>query len=159
MLFDALERVWTVTNANFNTDLTALAGVKGVTGFSAVILKRQTAEMIVAKNATQPTIGIYAIRALTQSSEQGKRDSLCTVGADLVITGSDPALVQKQVELGAEVLVREMTDRVPTGAATTYGAGVERLSVTVEISDGYTEGQAPNYIGIASVTVPVWDRD
>lgn len=162
MLFDALERVYTVVNANFNTDLNTLAVAKGVMAFTATVIKRQTAAMTIAKAATKPTIGIYSISAQTQMADGGlggKRDSLCIVAADLVITGPDAGLVQKQIELGAEVLVKAMTDRVPQGTTTTFAGGLARQSVTVDISDGYTDAQAPDYIGVATVTVPVWDRD
>lgn len=162
MLFDAIERVYEVVSGNFNSDLAALAGVKGVTAFTAEVIKRQTAEVIVAKKATQPMIGIYAIGAQTQMADGGlggKRDSTVMVGADLVITGSDPKLVQKQIELGAETLVKEMCERVPQGAQTNFAGGLQQGSVSVELSDGYTDGEAPNYIGVAHVMVPIFERD
>lgn len=162
MLFDALERVYTVVSANFNADLATLAGLKGVTAFTATVIKRQTAAMTLAKVAAKPTVGIYSIGVRTKMADGGlggKRDSLCTIAADLVITGPDAALVQKQIELGAEVLVKAMTDRVPQGTTTVFAGGLEPQSVTVDISEGYTDAQAPDYIGVATVTVPVWDRD
>lgn len=165
MLFDAVERVFTVVNANFQADVNILTGLKGVTALTLAansITKRQTAELMLRNGAALPGIGIYAIRAQTNMADGGlggKRDSLCTVAADLVIKGTDPVLVQEQLELGAEVLVKEMCDRTPGGGSLTFGAGVERLSVSVTISDGYSEDDAPNYLGVATVTVPVWDRE
>ena len=162
MLFDALERVYTVVNANFNADLATLSGLKSVTAFSAAIVKRETAEIMRAKYQTFPAIGLYSIGAETQMAEGGlggKRDSTCDVAADLVIVGTDPVLVQEQVELGAEVLVKCMTDRVPQGAATTFAGGLQKGSVKVTISDGYTDEQGVNYMALATVRVPIFDRD
>lgn len=162
MLFDALERVYTVTNASFNADLAALAGTKGVTGFTAGILKRETAEIMRAKYQAFPAIGIYSIEAQTQMAKGGlggMRDAVCIVGADLVIVGTDPVLVQEQVELGAEVLVKCLTDRVPQGANTTFAGGLQDGSVSVSITDGYTDEQSVNYMAIATVRAPIFDRD
>jgi len=162
MLFDVVERVYAVTNTNFNADLAALAAIKGVTGFAPTILKRETAEIMRAKYQTFPAVGIYAIEADTQMADGGlggKRDSLCYVGADLVIVGTDPVLVQEQIELGCEVLVKEMCERVPTGATTTFAGGLAKGSVKASISDGYTDEQGVNYMAIGTVRVPVWDRD
>jgi hypothetical protein len=162
MLFDAIERVYTVTNANFNADVNTLLTAKGVTVFSATVLKRETAEIMRAKYQTFPAVGIYAIDADTQMADGGlggKRDSDCAVAADLVIVGTDPVLVQEQVELGCEVLVKEMCDRVPTGATTTFAGGLQRRSVKVSITDGYTDEQGVNYMAIGTVRVPVFDRD
>jgi len=162
MLFDALERVYTVVNGNFNADLTTLAGLKSVTAFSAAIVKRETVEIMRNKYQAFPAIGIYAIDAVTQMADGGlggKRDSTVMVGADLVIVGTDPALVQAQIELGAEVLVKEMCERVPQGANTTFAGGLQKGSVSVTISDGYTDEQGVNYIALATVRVPIFDRD
>jgi hypothetical protein len=162
MLFDALERVYTVTNANFNADVATLCGLKSITSFSATILKRETAEIMRAKLQTFPAIGIYSIEATTQMADGGlggKRDADCTVGADLLIVGTDPVLIQEQIELGAEVLVKCMTDRVPQGANTTFAGGLQKRSVSVTISDGYTDEQGVNYMALATVRVPVFDRD
>jgi len=162
MLFDALERVYTVVNANFNADLTTLAGLKSVTAFSAAIVKRETAEVMRNKYQAFPAIGIYAIEAVTQMADGGlggKRDATVMVGADLVIVGTDPVLVQEQIELGAEVLVKEMCERVPQGANTTFAGGLQKDSVQVTISDGYTDEQGVNYIALATVRVPIFDRD
>lgn len=162
MLFDALERVYTVVNANFNTDLATLCAAKGVTGFSATIVKRETAEIMRAKYQAFPAIGLYAIGAATQMADGGlggKRDADCDVAADLVLVGTDAALLQAQGELGAEVLVKEMCERVPQGANTTFAGGLQRRSVQVAISDGYTDEQATNYMVLVTVRVPIFDRD
>ena len=164
MLFDAIERVYTVVNANFAADFTTLAGIKGVatSGFPAAIVKRETAEIMRAKLQTLPAIGIYGIEAETQMAKGGlggTRDARCQIGADLVIVGTDPVLIQQQIELGCEVLVKEMCDRVPTGANTTFAGGLEEGSVKVSVTDGYTDEQGSNYMAIGTVVVPIWDRD
>jgi hypothetical protein len=162
MLFDAIERVYTVTNANLNADIATLCGLKGVTVFTPAIVKRQTAEIMRAKGQALPAVGIYGIDVDTQMAKGGlggSRDSDCAVAADLVIVGTDPVLVQEQAELGAEALVKCMTDRVPTGATTTFAGGLQLRSVKVSISDGYTDEQGSNYMAIATVRVPIYDRD
>ena len=163
MLFDAIERAWTVVNANFQTDFTALLSAKGVTGLTvSSIVKRETAEMMIAKGLTDPCIGIYGQGARTNMAKGGLgglRDALCAVVAELVIVSGDPAVAQQQAELGAEVLVKEMCDRIANSPSTTFGGGLEDQSVDVQLSDGYTDQQAPNYIVVATVTVPIWDRD
>ncbi len=162
MLFDAIERAYTVVNANYNTDVNTLLTAKGVTVFTAQVLKRETAEIMKAKNQTLPAVGIYAIDAETQMADGGlggKRDSLVQVGADLVIVGTDPVLIQEQVELGCEVLVKELCERVPNGTTTTFAGGLQRGSVKVSMLDGYTDEQGVNYMAVGTVRVPIWDRD
>lgn len=165
MLFDALERVHFVTNANFQTDMNTLTAAKGVAALTIVangILKRETAEIMRAKGQAFPAIGIYGIDGETQMADGGlggKRDSTSMIGADLVIVGTDPVLVQEQIELGAEVLVKCMTDRVPQGANTTFAGGLQQGSVKYNITDGYTDEQGLNYMAIATVRSPIFDRD
>lgn len=163
MLFDAIERAWTVVNANFQTDFTALLTAKGVSGLTiAAIVKRETAEKMIARGLAEPCIGIYGQSAKTSFADGGlggKRDSLCNIIADLVIVGTDPAIAQAQAELGAEVLVKELCERVGQGGSLTFAGGLERFSVDVQLWDAYTDQQAPNYYTGATVTVPMWDRE
>lgn len=162
MLFDALERVYTVVNANFNADLATLCGLKSVATFTAAVVKRQTADIMRAKYQAFPAVGLYAIGADTQMADGGlggKRDSDCDVAADLVLVGTDPVLVQEQGELGAEILVKDMCERVPQGANTTFAGGLQKRSVKVTISDGYTDEQGVNYMVLVTVRVPIFDRD
>ena len=41
----------------------------------------------------------------------------------------------------------------------TFAGGLQRRSVKVTISDGYTDEQGVNYMALATVRVPVFDRD
>lgn len=165
MLFDAIERAWSVVNTNFQADWNALATAKSVanTGFTAVtIVKRESADSMIARALTEPCIGIYGLGGQTQMAQGGvggMRNTLNRVVADLVNVGSDPVLIQKQVELGIETLVKCLTDRVANGPTQTFGGGVELLSVEYEITDAYKDQAAPNYICVGTVTVPIWDRD
>jgi hypothetical protein len=164
MLFDAIERAYTVVSANFNADFTSLCSLKGVatTGFPAAVIKRETVEIMRRKGQTYPAVGVYAIRATTQMADGGlggKRDANCAVGADLVIVGTDPVLVQEQIELGCEVLVKALCERIISGAATTYAGGLQKDSVEIDITDAYEEEQGQNYLAIGTVRLPIFDRD
>ena len=162
MLHDTVERVWVVVNTNFAADMAAVITAKGLGAAgltaTATIIKRQTAEIFAAKQATVPTIGVYGIRAVTQAKDQGKRDSQNTVGIDYYATGMDASKLQKQVEVAAEALLRSV-DRIAGSGGGVFGAAVQDGSITVDLLDGYTEGAAPAYIGVATVTFPVDDRE
>lgn len=165
MLFDSLERAWTVVNANFQTDWNTLAGIKGVanTGFTAVtIVKRESAESMIEGGLAEPSIGIYGLGGNTQMAKGGtggRRDSINRIVAELVNVGDDPSLIQTQVELAIEVLIKDLCERIGQGAATTYAGGLEPGSVEYEVTDAYKRQQAPNYICVGTVTVPIYDED
>jgi hypothetical protein len=157
VIYDALERCYTVAAANFVTDLTALAAAKGITVVTSCnFVKRQTAEEINRLQGTLPACGIYALNAQTQGRDQTKRDSLISVVFDYYAEDTDPLKVSKQVELAAEVLVK-VADQLPNSL--TYGGGVLPGSITVQLSRGFTEADQTNWWRRAIVTMPVWDRD
>jgi hypothetical protein len=160
VIYDALEQAYAAINTNFATDMAALVAQKTVAGVTttATIIKRQTAEVIIGKKAAQPTIGIYPVNAITQAKDQGKRDSRCFMEAVYVATGADPAAIGKQVELATESILRSV-DRLADQPSGVFGAAIEDGSVEVELSDYYTDGQAPNYYQIGTVRFPVDDRE
>ena len=160
MIYDALEQVYTVLNANFVTDFAALVAAKGVTGVVTTtgLEKRQDANTMIRLRATLPAIGIYAVAATTQAKDQAKRDSVTTVVCEYLALGSDPVALAKQAELAAEALCKSI-DRVAASGAGVYGGGEARQSVEVVLNQAYTETVSPNYEQTATITFPVWDRD
>lgn len=160
MIFDAIEQLYTALNANFATDMAALVTDKGLTGITttATIIKRQTAEVIIAKRATQPTIGIVPARFTTQAKDQAKRDSKNWLEVVYVATGSDPAAIGKQVELALESILRSI-DRLAGQGGGVFGAAVQEDSIEGDVSDYYTEGQAPNYYQLGTLRFRVDDRE
>lgn len=165
MLYDAIEQAFAVIDANFDADFAALITQKSLGGLglttTAMKIKRQTAEIFVAKRASKPTIGVYGIRASTRAKDQGKRDSRNVIAVDYFATGieADGAKVQKQVELAAEALLKSVDRLVGGTGGGVFGAAVQDDDITVELSEAYVEGEAPAYIGVATVTFPVDDRD
>jgi hypothetical protein len=162
VVHDAIERLYTALFTNFATDMAAVitekgAGVVGLVN-TATVIKRQTAEIFVQKAQAPPAIGIYGIRATTQAKDQGKRDSKNSIGIDYYATGTNPSQLQKQTELAAEAIMRTI-DRLAGSGGGVFGAAVEEDSVTWDWLDGYTEGVAPLYIGVATGTIPVDDRE
>ena len=165
MIYDAIERVYTVLNANLLTDWNALLTSNSLTTIASLtIRKREDAEKMRANGVafTTPAIGIYGLHFNTNFADGGlggKRDSLNRISADLVIVGTDGALIQKQVELGAQALVKGMCERVIQGGSLTFGGGIERGSVSGDFESGYMDEQGSSYISLATVTVPIWDRE
>lgn len=160
MLYDPIEQFWDVLNDNFATDMAALVTAKGVTGLTttATIIKRHSAEDIIARRATQPTIGFVPTTFRTQAKDQGKRDTRAVLEVVYVATGEDPAKVGKQVELALESILRSV-DRLAGNGGGVFGAAVEEGSIDGELSDYYGEGQAPNYYQIGTLRIPVDDRE
>lgn len=163
MLYDAIERSFAEIDAHFEADFAALITQKALGGLglvtTALRIKRQTAEVFVARKATVPTIGVYGIQATTRAKDQGKRDSRNTIGVDYYATGTDATKVQKQVELASEALLQSVDRLCTPGSGGIFGAAVQDDDIAVELSDGYLEGKVPLYIGVATVTFPVDDRD
>jgi len=160
VIYDPLEKLFDALDANFATDMAALVTAKGLTGITttATIIKRQTAEVIIAKRATQPTIGFYPTTFRTNAKDQVKRDTRCIVEVVYVATGADPAAIGKQVELALESILRSV-DRLAGSGAGVFGAAVEDKSIDGDLSDYYTDGEAPNYYQIGTMRIPVDDRE
>lgn len=162
MLYDAVEQVYTVVLANFTTDLGALATAKGVSVTATVgVIKRQTAETMVALGADLPAIGVYTVAGSTQAKDQGKRDTLTTMVLDYYAEGTDPANLAKQAELAAEALLRSIDRLWP---ALEGGGGNAVGSVGIVMTPGYqevrqNEAEQTVYNHRATVTFPVMDRD
>lgn len=160
MLFDVVERVYTVTNTNFATDYTALLSAKSVTapGGSVVIAKRMRSETHKKWNGDPPYLNIRGLRAQTNAKDQGKRDSLCEVEWEFYLEGTDPSLIARQAELAAEAVCKTI-DLLAASGDGLFGGGEERLSVTVEMSEAGVEGKEDLFWHSATVRAPVWDRD
>lgn len=160
MLYDPIEQFYTVLNTNFATDMAALVAAKGVTGLTttATIIKRHGAEDIIARRATQPTIGFVPVTFRTQAKDQGKRDTRATLEVVYVATGADPAKVGKQVELALESILRSV-DRLAASGGGVFGAAVEDGAIDGELSDYYADGEAPNYYQIGTMRIPIDDRE
>jgi len=161
VIYDAIEQVYAVANANFATDFAALATAKGVVGLNtnAAIEKRQSAETMVRLGAALPCLGIVGLRARSQAKDQGKRDTESVIAFDYYAEHADPVLVAKQAELAAEALLRTV-DRLWASGASVFGAGELPLSVVIDFTEGYLETRSPPvYWRSATVTFPVHDRD
>jgi hypothetical protein len=157
MIYDAVETVYAVVNANFATDYAALAAAKGVTVVTPVgIIKRQKADIFVPLGATLPAIGIYGLSATTQVKDQAKRDVFCTMAFDFYDRGTDPVALAKQTELAAEALLLSIDRMWPTAAG---GAGEGDNSITVTLMDGYDETAELQYERRATITFPLMNRD
>lgn len=160
MLFDCVERAYTVTAANFATDLTALLTAKSVAALSGtlVIAKRSSAESHKKWNGDPPYLDIRGLRAATVANDQGKRDSICELEWDFYLEGSNPSLIAKQAELAAEAVLQTIDVLAESGDGL-VGAGEEWRSITVEMSDGNMEAKEDLYWHRAVVRAPVFDRD
>lgn len=157
MIYDAVERCYTVTNTNFAADLAALATAKSLTVDTTVnLIKRQSAETFTRLQAELPACGIYGLEADTQAKDQTKRDSLVVMTWDYYDEDTDPQKVAKQVELAAAAILRTIDRIVNT---LTFGAGEVPGSVRVRLTEGFIEANEKNYWRRAIVTAPVWDRD
>lgn len=161
MIFDQVEVAYSVLAANFATDYTALLTAKSVTSPGTVkIVKRQSVVTALRYGTQPPLMGVMSLAAQTQAKDQGKRDNRGLVAFDLYITGTDPALVAKQVEVGAEACLRSV-DRIGESAQRgVFGAGEIPLSVQVTLSDDADEEvQEGKYGRRATVSFSIWDRD
>ena len=160
MLYDPIEEFYDVLNTNFAVDMAALVTAKGLTGITttAVIIKRQTAEVIIAKRATQPTIGFVPVTFRTQAKDQGKRDTRAWLEVVYVATGADPAAIGKQVELALQSILCSV-DRLAGSGGGVFGAAVEDGSIEGELSDYYADGEAPNYYQVGTMRIPMDDRE
>jgi hypothetical protein len=160
VIHDVAEQVYATTEANFATDHAALLTAKGVTGFTPTVLivKRLAAETFIALGVALPALGIRVVRAVTQAKDQGKRDSLDTVVWDLYAEHTDPVVLAKWVELGAEAVLLTI-DRLWSAAGGLFGAGELPESVSVDLTEGVEEGEGLRYWRRAQVTCPVHDRD
>lgn len=160
VLYDQVETAYTVLNANFAADYAALLTAKGVTGPGTVkIVKRQSVVTALRYGVLAPLMGVVSLAAQTQAKDQGKRDTRGLVAYDLYISGSDPALVAKQVEIGAEACMRSV-DRLAASGLGVFGAGELPQSVDVTLNDDADEEvQDGKYGRRATVSFSMWDRD
>lgn len=160
MIYDVVEQAYSVLNSNFATDYTALLTAKNVTSPGTVkLVKRQKVETAIRYGFQPPLLGVISLAARTQAKDQGKRDTQALVAYDLYIKGSDPAVVAKQVELGAEACMRSV-DRLAASGLGVFGAGEVPLSVNVTLSDDEDEEvEEGKYGRRATVSFQVWDRD
>ena len=160
MIHDQVESAYAVLAANFATDYAALLAAKSVASPGTVkIVKRQKVETALRYGVQAPLMGVVSLAAQTQAKDQGKRDTRGLVAYDLYITGTDPALVAKQVEIGAEACMRSV-DRLPASSGWVFGAGELPLSVQITLSDDADEEvQEGKYGRRATVSFSMWDRD
>lgn len=160
MIHDQVERAYTVLATNFAADYAALLTAKAVASPGTVkIVKRQSVVTALRYGALPPLLGVVSLAAQTQAKDQGKRDTRGLVAYDLYISGSDPALVAKQVEIGAEACMRSV-DRLAESGAGVFGAGELPLSVQITLSDDEDEEvQEGKYGRRATVSFSMWDRD
>ena len=163
MIFDAVEQCWLMTNDWFPVDMAMLANLVNLPGLqtTATVVKRQSVERMKQEGLTPPILGIVALQCQTQAKDQGKRDSLVTIQWDYYAEAANAAAVvttDKQVELAVEAILYTI-DRLAGSGLKVFEAGGLPGSVTVVLTEGVTEGEAPTYWRRATVTAPLWDRD
>lgn len=175
-IFDAVERTLSVVKANFDADMKALVAAKVTAGAlkqgeadqidqKATIYDRLPSEVFAAHPEGDddalglPGVGVYSGPMTTQAKWQGKRDSRAVVVLDYFAIGEDPRLLEIQVELAAEVLLRAV-DRIPEAAlAGELGAGEDPNSVDVlPFALARTAG-LDFYQDRVTVTFPILDQD
>lgn len=159
MIYDLVERAYTVLAANFATDYTALLTEKTVSSPGTVkIVKRQKVETALRYGVLPPLMGVISIAAQATAKMQTRRDTQGLVAYDFYLTGTDPAVVAKQVEIAAEAALKSV-DRL-AGAGGVFGAGEIPLSVQITLSDDEDEEvQEGKYGRRATVSFSMWDRD
>lgn len=166
MIFDALERAYTVANTNFATDMAAIVTAKGLSGLTttATFVKRQRAETFRDLGAPLPACGVYWAGLVTQAKNQQKRDGVVSLVYDYYAEGDETEVVEvsKQVELAVTALLLSV-DRMAGGADLVFGGGEGDGSITVEPSDGFSPPAEPKGVkrfwARAMILFPVNDWD
>ena len=174
-IFDAIVRTIQVVKANFDTDMSALVTAKVAAGFlaqaeadvieqTATIYDRLAAEEFAPHGDDEtpdklPGIGIYSGPMTTQAVWQGRRDARAVVVLDYFAMGEDPRLLEIQVELATESLLRSI-DRIPEAApAGQLGAGELRDEIAV-LPFGLARTKGLDfYQDRATVTFPILEQD
>jgi hypothetical protein len=159
MLYDAIERVGTVVEANFGTDMTALVAAKGEAGLvkTAVVYKRRPAEAFHEKvTYAQPGIGVYGDTVHTQARRDDIRDSTIVLILDYFARGRDPDLLEKQIELAAEALLQSI-DAVLDSSV--IGGGELEGSITALFSNLALAEEGQDYEDRVMLRFPIRDRD
>ncbi|KKM17657.1 hypothetical protein LCGC14_1673590 [marine sediment metagenome] len=164
MIYDAVERVHAILEANFATDMAALLTAKSLTtGYvsTVTVVKRRTAIHEAARGdvnlATGPRIGVWSGAAVTQAKIQDGRDSIVMVTMEYVARGSDEDILAIQSEVAAEAIM--MSVDVMHGVNAAIGAGLPIGETTVEIMrSSHASGQ--DYAqDIVTVVTPIVSRD
>jgi hypothetical protein len=160
MIYDQVEVIAQVVDANYAADMAALVAAKSLTGITttATVIKRQSAETFRRLGAPLPAIGVVHLRAATQAKDQQKRDTLGTVVLDYVALGADASKVAKQAELAAEALMRSV-DRLAMAGGGLYGAAELAGAALITMTEGFTEAEDAQYWRRAQVQFTCHDRD
>ena len=134
MIRDAVERAYTVVNANFATHLAALLTAASLPALSPKVFKRRKAERFYAH--TTCGVGVYHEGGTTSrrkpgaASGAGIRDSRPMIVLDFYLRGTDESDVEEQTEVAIQALLRSI-DAIPTTGV--FSAGDALGSVTWEI--------------------------
>lgn len=137
MIYDVIERVVTVLEANFKTDFDALASAAGVNTLTVPIRKRLAMEHF--HHLGPVGIGVYhdggssARRKAGAGSDAAVRDSEVRVILDWYLRGSQPSVVAVQTELAVAAMMRSV-DEIPSGLV--WSAADAQQSVTWRITRG-----------------------
>lgn len=143
MYYDAVERVVSIVEANFETDMRAVVADKSESGITATatIHSRRPAALFADKTADLPGIGIYPTTARTQARHATIRDSRIDMVIEYCAVGSNPDQLEKQVELAVESLLRSI-DRIGEGTDGVLGGGELTGDIETEIfGAGMAAGQ------------------
>lgn len=135
MFLEATDRALAILEANFSTDIEALAVAKSVLGIDAevTVYDRQPVAVVASlKDSAFPALGVYTAGGTAQSRRQDERLGTVTVVVEYYARRPDqPTLLGKQTELAVEAILRSL-DRM-AGAGGVVLAGDPEHSVIVEI--------------------------
>ena len=134
MIRDAVERVYSVVNSNFATQLATLLTAASLPALTPMVFKRRSAERFYAHTACG--VGVYHEGGTTSrrkpgaASGSGIRDSRPILVLDFYLRGTTEADVEQQTEVAIQALLRSV-DAIPTTGV--FSAGDGPGSVTWEI--------------------------
>jgi hypothetical protein len=163
MLYDVVDLVASVLDANFDADLTALCTAKGVatpTGIvGGTVRKREGLLAWATSPANLPGLGVTSQGAQTGAKNQAKRDSTVTVQAAYYSTGQDAALLGAHVELAAEAIMLSVDRMAGSGSGLVWGVAEGRDSVRIETMGTAFTRDANWFEDGVVVEFPANDRD
>lgn len=157
MFYDAIERSYTVIDANFATDMAAIVTAKSetVVATTATVYKRRIGSGLAEDDTT--AIAIYAITSTTDSKRQGRRDGRINMVWEYWCYGTDPDVVSITVELAIEALLMSIDKLI--GGDSVMGAGEREGSVIVDPSNLAKLDGSDLYEDFCRIRFPIVDRD
>lgn len=136
MIWDGVEGVFAVMEANFDAQMAAVIALKGLgaLGLQATSTrqKRLRIAQMVSMRKPFPALGIYSIGTLTGAKSNSRRTNSIRVGVDYWAQLNDAEKVAQQAELAAEAVMR-CADLIYMAAGGVYGGAEGKYSTTIEM--------------------------